>query len=199
MRKGKGLFKKLLAVTALAGTAAVLITKLKKNSCGEGAQNGSGEDDFCEGADPADRNYVPLSHGEEEVAGEEAVPEETVSEEAASAPETAEAEETPSAEEIAAKLEQAVAETEARYEEAAKDGLPRRISIVLQQIQTVTLQFFSHLSGYLLSQDNSFCRRFIRKFKKVKGMLFRQYQSMTLSYRRQIQNHTKLFILIDSF
>ena len=34
------------------------------------------------------------------------------------------------------------------------------------------------LSGYLLSQDNSFCRRFIRKFKKVNGMLFRQYQSM---------------------
>ncbi len=121
MRKGKGLFKKLLAVTALAGATAVLITKLKKNGCGEGAQDGS-DDDFCDSADPADRNYVPLSHGEEEAAGEETVTEETVSEEAASAPETAEAEKAPSAEEIAAKLEQAVAETEARYEEAAKEA-----------------------------------------------------------------------------
>ncbi|MCI8464552.1 MAG: hypothetical protein HFI63_01650 [Lachnospiraceae bacterium] len=120
MCKGKRLLKKLLAVTAVVGAAAVLVTKLKKNCKGECPENDfeDEEDPFEE--DASDRNYVSLSHGEEaaqtdseeqDASEEETAPEEVVSEEAAS-----------SAEEIAAKLEQAVAETEARYEEARKEA-----------------------------------------------------------------------------
>ena len=39
MCKGKGLLKKLLAVTAIAGGAAVLIAKFRKNSCKECDEN----------------------------------------------------------------------------------------------------------------------------------------------------------------
>ena len=120
MCKGKGLFKKLLAVTAVAGAAALLITKFKKNGCKECEEDGSDDNEDCfDGeTDTSARNYVPLSHGEEEVASEEeTVPEEPISEEEVVSKEAA-----PSAEEIAAKLEEAVADTEARYEDAAKDA-----------------------------------------------------------------------------
>ena len=111
MCKGKGLLKKLLAVTAIAGGAAVLIAKFRKNSCKECDENMDEEEEFDEENDTSSRNYVPLSHSEEDT-----VPEETASNDAASK-DTA-----PAADEIAARLEQAVAETEARYEEAAKDA-----------------------------------------------------------------------------
>ncbi|MCI8550660.1 MAG: hypothetical protein HFI68_08755 [Lachnospiraceae bacterium] len=107
MCKRKGFFKKLLAVTAIVGGAAVLISKLKgnhKETCSEDCYDDDESLDD-ESSDTSARNYVPISHGQE---GAEP---ESPSEEAA-----------PSAEEIAAKLEQAVAETEARYEEAAKEA-----------------------------------------------------------------------------
>ena len=123
MRKGNGLLKKLLAVTAIAGGAAVLITKLKKDCCKECDGDGSDEaESFDEENDTSARNYVPISHGEEEAdSEEEAGSEKTGSEETNSEP-AAPKEATPSSEEIAAKLEQAVAETEARYEEAVKEA-----------------------------------------------------------------------------
>ena len=107
MCKRKGFFKKLLAVTAIVGGAAVLISKLKgnhKETCPEDCYDDESLDD--ESSDTSARNYVPISHGQEE-----------------SAPETASEKTAPSPEEIASKLEQAVAETEARYEEAAKEAV----------------------------------------------------------------------------
>lgn len=137
MSKGKGLFKKLLAVAAIAGGAAVLLAKCKKNSCRDCAEDEDFEDDCSDGeSGDSSRNYVPLTHGDEEETSEEdeakepvseeAPPEEPVSEEAeADKPVSVDAsaqKASPSAEEIAAKLEQAVAETEARYEEAVKEA-----------------------------------------------------------------------------
>lgn len=144
MRKGKGFFKKLLAVTAIAGGAAVLITKLKKDCCRECDGDDSDEaESFDEENDTSARNYVPISHGEEDAASkeetdseksgsEEMTAEEITSEEETAAKEThsqetvseasSDGETAPSAEEIAAKLEQAVAETEARYEEAVREA-----------------------------------------------------------------------------
>ena len=81
MCKGKGLLKKLLAVTAIAGGAAVLIAKFRKNSCKECDENMDEEEEFDEENDTSSRNYVPLSHSEEDTSEEETVPEEASSEE----------------------------------------------------------------------------------------------------------------------
>ena len=76
MCKSKNILGKLLAVSALAGGAILLISKLKKEK-----KDTYSEDCFCDDdcsecdesdcCDNASRNYVPLSHGQEEAVSEE--------------------------------------------------------------------------------------------------------------------------------
>ncbi|MCD2491260.1 hypothetical protein LQE92_01285 [Lacrimispora sp. NSJ-141] len=73
----KGILGKVLAISAIAGGAAILIAKLVKNSAIKDSENRDfEEDDFCCcddcGEDTLSRNYVPLSHSSKEEDSEEA-------------------------------------------------------------------------------------------------------------------------------
>ena len=68
----KGIIEKILAVSAIAGGAAVLIAKLakKKQCCNDCCKDDCCEDDYCDCCEDsfnsADRTYVSLSRSSEQ-------------------------------------------------------------------------------------------------------------------------------------
>ena len=78
-----------------------------------------------------------------------------------------------------------------------KNSLTCSFSIILYNIKSVTVKSVCQFTCHFFCQEHCFCSKFIRYLINISHMTLGNDQRMSFTCRSQVQDHTKILILIQ--